>query len=266
MTRLLHAFRRLPGLSLADCQAYWRETHGPLVQRRLAALRASAYVQLHTIEHPLTEAMRASRAEIEPYDGLGEIWFDAPANLFFALDTDEGREALKTLAEDQRHFVDSARSAVWLAVERNQLQGGSVQGETVGGSVKVLYAFRGRRDLSREECQRYWGEQHAALVRRHAPAIPFRRYVQLHAIGDRSGLALGNFLGTEDAYDGLCQLEGSLEELVAGATTPEGLQAAEQCLEDEGHFIDPSRSTLWLAAEQLVSFHEAAIHRGPRSS
>lgn len=44
MVKLVFCLRRLPRLSRAEFQAYWREKHGSLVQERAALLGIRRYV------------------------------------------------------------------------------------------------------------------------------------------------------------------------------------------------------------------------------
>jgi hypothetical protein len=46
--------------------------------------------------------------------------------------------------------------------------------------IKLVFALRRREGLTREEFQRYWREEHAKLVQRHAETLHIRRYVQVH--------------------------------------------------------------------------------------
>src|SRR5881397_2597942 len=47
--------------------------------------------------------------------------------------------------------------------------------------IKLVFTLRRREGMTREEFQRYWREQHAPLVARHARALRIRRYIQVHA-------------------------------------------------------------------------------------
>src|SRR5881397_2777507 len=53
--------------------------------------------------------------------------------------------------------------------------------DKVDGMIKLVFTLRRRDGMSREEFQRYWREQHAPLVARHARALRIRRYIQVHA-------------------------------------------------------------------------------------
>jgi hypothetical protein len=53
----------------------------------------------------------------EEYDGVAELWFDSLEALAAAGATPEGRAAGRRLLEDERRFIDLARSPVWVAEE-----------------------------------------------------------------------------------------------------------------------------------------------------
>src|SRR5688572_7518594 len=56
--------------------------------------------------------------------------------------------------------------------------------------VKLTFALRRLPDLTREEFQRYWLEQHGPLVRSHAEVLGIRRYVQTHTAPDELQVVL----------------------------------------------------------------------------
>jgi uncharacterized protein (TIGR02118 family) len=120
--------------------------------------------------------------------------------------------------------------------------------------IKLVFTLRRREDLTREEFQRYWREQHAPLVKRHADALQIRRYVQVHARETDLDDAIAGPRGSEPrAYDGVAELWwDSLEELVAAFSSDAGQAAGQELLEDEQRFIDLPRSPLWLGEENLV--------------
>lgn len=117
MVKLVFCVRRLPHLTREAFQRYWRETHGPLVARYAADLRIRRYVQLHTLDHPLNALLAASRDAPAPFDGIAELWWDSPDDLAAATASDAGRVASQALLEDERRFIDHARSPLWIADE-----------------------------------------------------------------------------------------------------------------------------------------------------
>jgi uncharacterized protein (TIGR02118 family) len=117
MIKLVFSLRRLPHLSRADFQRYWRETHAPLVRRHAAALRIRRYVQSHTLEASLNEVLQASRGGPETYDGHAELWWESLADLQAALATPEGQQAGLELLEDERRFIDLEQSPLGITEE-----------------------------------------------------------------------------------------------------------------------------------------------------
>jgi uncharacterized protein (TIGR02118 family) len=122
MVKLVFCARRLPHLSRDQFQRYWRETHGPLVRRHAATLRVRRYVQVHTLDHPVNDTLRESRGAPEAYDGVAELWWDSLDDLLAGVDSPEGRQAGLDLYEDERRFIDHARSPLWLAKEHPIIQ------------------------------------------------------------------------------------------------------------------------------------------------
>lgn len=118
MIKLVFCLKRLPHLSLAEFQDYWLNTHGPLVRSHAEALKIRRYVQSHIIENPgLNQALAASRGAPEGFDGVAELWWDNLEDFAASASTDEGREAARILLDDERTFIDHARSPLWVSEE-----------------------------------------------------------------------------------------------------------------------------------------------------
>jgi uncharacterized protein (TIGR02118 family) len=115
--KLVFCLRRLPEISREEFQRHWREQHAPLVRAAAPALGVRRYVQVHTLTHPTNEALRRGRGGPEEYDGVAELWFDSLDALAAAGATPEGRAAGRRLLDDERRFIDLARSPVWVAEE-----------------------------------------------------------------------------------------------------------------------------------------------------
>jgi uncharacterized protein (TIGR02118 family) len=124
--KLVFAVHRLPSFSRAEFQRHWREVHAPLVQRHAAALRIRRYVQVHALDAPLNQALRASRGGPEGYDGVAELWWESLDELAAALREPAAQAAGAALLEDERRFIDLARSPLWLG-EEHVVVGGSAQ-------------------------------------------------------------------------------------------------------------------------------------------
>ena len=117
MVKLVFCLRRLPHLSREEFQRYWRETHGPLVRTHAGALRIRRYVQVHTLDDPLQDALRASRGGPEAFDGVAELWWESRADLAAAIADPAGQQAARELLDDERRFIDLARSPLWIGEE-----------------------------------------------------------------------------------------------------------------------------------------------------
>ena len=117
MIKLTFCLRRREDLSREEFQAYWLNTHGPLVRERAEALRVRRYVQTHTFDlDGLHSAFqRRNDGAPEPYDGVAELWFDD----LDAIGSDEParRQAGAELLADERNFIDLARSPMWIGEE-----------------------------------------------------------------------------------------------------------------------------------------------------
>lgn len=123
MIKFVYCARRLPHLSREEFQRYWRETHGPLVRRHAEALRIRRYVQVHTLESLINDALRESRGALEAYDGVAELWWDSAEDLATAAGSPEGQKAAQELLEDERRFIDLERSALWIGEEHTIVEG-----------------------------------------------------------------------------------------------------------------------------------------------
>jgi uncharacterized protein (TIGR02118 family) len=123
MIKLTFAVRKLPHMSLEEFQRYWLENHGPLVKERAEALAIKRYVQVHRLDTPANDAMRASRDTADPYDGVAELWWDSLEAVAAATSSPEGRQASKELLDDERKFIDLRRSALWVGEEHEVVPG-----------------------------------------------------------------------------------------------------------------------------------------------
>jgi uncharacterized protein (TIGR02118 family) len=120
--------------------------------------------------------------------------------------------------------------------------------------IKLVFSLRRRPDMTREEFQAYWRDQHARLVSRHAETLRIRRYVQTHAHCSGAAAVQSAVRGSEpDYYDGQAELWWeSIDDLLAAVSTTEGQHAAAELLDDERRFIDLEQSPLWIGEENVV--------------
>ena len=120
--------------------------------------------------------------------------------------------------------------------------------------IKLVFMVRRREGMAKEEFQRYWKQEHADLVKRHAGLLGIRRYVQTHALDTPLDDALAGSRGSEPRqYDGVAELWwDSIDDLVQAATSEECQAGQQALLEDERRFIDVANSPIWLGEEITV--------------
>lgn len=119
--------------------------------------------------------------------------------------------------------------------------------------IKLVFCLVRKDGLSREEFQRYWRQEHAELVKRHAPTLGIRRYVQAHTADTPFNRVVIDLRGAPPEFDGVAELWwDSFDALVEAGATEEGLRAAEELTEDERTFIDHARSPIFYVEEHTV--------------
>ena len=115
MIKLTFCLHRLPHLSRAEFQDYWRNTHAPLVASLRDDMKIRRYVQLHSLPDTQDAPFAAARGAPEAYDGVAQLWWDNAEDL--ASSTPEAIRAGALLLEDERKFIDLPRSPLWLGEE-----------------------------------------------------------------------------------------------------------------------------------------------------
>jgi uncharacterized protein (TIGR02118 family) len=118
MIKLTFALARRPEFTRESFQAYWFETHAPLVASVREVLRIRRYVQLHSADPEMSAALRGSRHGPEQFDGVAQLWWDSFEDLAVNTDNPAAAEAGRLLLEDERRFIDLEKSPLWWGEER----------------------------------------------------------------------------------------------------------------------------------------------------
>jgi len=116
MIKLTFCLVRAPHLTREAFQKYWLETHAPLVASVRDALRIRRYVQLHSLPAEVSEPLRQTRGGPEGFDGVAELWWDSFEDM--ATRDPAAAEAGRLLLEDERKFIDLAKSPLWWGEEK----------------------------------------------------------------------------------------------------------------------------------------------------
>jgi len=117
MIKVIYCLCRRGDLSPEEFRRYWRDVHGPLVQRHKEALGIRRYVQSHTDHGPMTERLGGFRGTGVPFDGVAEIWYESLGALEAVGRSPEGRTASRELLEDEQRFLDLTGSCIWIGEE-----------------------------------------------------------------------------------------------------------------------------------------------------
>lgn len=121
--------------------------------------------------------------------------------------------------------------------------------------LKLMMTVKRKDGISKEAFDRYWKDHHAALVRRYAPVLGIRAYVQtvpLDNLQAQGGLQQGR--GSDPvAVDGCAELWwDDLESHQALRQSEPGRAALRTLMEDEARFVDLARCQLWYGTERTI--------------
>jgi uncharacterized protein (TIGR02118 family) len=104
--------------------------------------------------------------------------------------------------------------------------------------------------MSREEFKNYWMNKHGPFFMENAGTMGAKKYVQSHTVDTPLNEGLRSSRGMLPEYDGVAEVWfDSEEELMAGMSSPEGQKLGAALLDDEGNFIDHSKSSAFLVKE-----------------
>jgi hypothetical protein len=118
MIKLVFIVRARADIDPSEFHRYWLEDHSEKVRSVAKAIRARKYIQSHTIDTPLNDALISSRGmQLPLFEGITEVWWDSLEELESAAADPDGAKALQMLAEDEAGFIDLAKSTMFLTEE-----------------------------------------------------------------------------------------------------------------------------------------------------
>jgi uncharacterized protein (TIGR02118 family) len=119
--------------------------------------------------------------------------------------------------------------------------------------IKMLYCVKRLPEMSEQEFNVYWREQHAPFIKDLAPALQLKRYVQTRTLDIPFNEVLQRSRRLGEPYDGIAELWwGSEDEMVDALSSDEGMDANLASMEDEARFIDMPNSCAWICEDHVV--------------
>ncbi len=116
--------------------------------------------------------------------------------------------------------------------------------------IKFVMCITRRSDISRQEFLDYWKNKHGPFFMENADAMNAKKYVQSCTIDTPLNEGLRESRGMMPEFDGVAEVWFESEEaLMAGMSSPEGQKLGAALLEDEGNFIDHSKSSAFIVEE-----------------
>jgi hypothetical protein len=243
------------GLTREKFISYLANTHGPLVHKHADALGFRKYLQNHRITAPEIDLFAAGRGWPSAPDSSVELWLEDMETISRAMAGKEGMAASSILEEDERRFVDPSRVSAFLSREKVifDYTGSASRSDDPAEMVKMVCQIWKRPGMSDQAFRDRWRIQHGDLVRTHAQAMGFLRYVQSHRVPSKDLAEFAAARGWREAPDGLTEVwwssQAAMKEAFASA---EASEASRILANDEIVFIDPTRVTAFLAREHIV--------------
>jgi len=116
--------------------------------------------------------------------------------------------------------------------------------------VKMVMCLCRREGMTREEFQDYWLNNHGPFFVENAGAMRAKKYVQSHTLNTPLNEGMRSSRGMQPEYDGVAEVWfDSEEDLLEAMSSAEGQKLGAALLEDEGNFIDHSKSSAFIVRE-----------------
>ncbi|MEM7165815.1 MAG: EthD domain-containing protein [Planctomycetota bacterium] len=116
--------------------------------------------------------------------------------------------------------------------------------------IKLVMCLCRRSDLTREEFQDYWLNQHGPFFQKNAATMRAKRYVQAHTLDTPLNDGMREARGMLPEFDGVAEVWfESEQDLMEAMSSPEGQELSLALLADEQNFIDHSKSSAFMVRE-----------------
>lgn len=116
--------------------------------------------------------------------------------------------------------------------------------------IKFVMCITRHPDMTREDFKDYWMNKHGPFFMDNAGAMRAKKYVQSHTVDTPLNEGLRSSRGMLPEYDGVAEVWfESEQELMEAMSSLEGQKLSAALLEDEGNFIDHSKSSAFIVKE-----------------
>ena len=116
--------------------------------------------------------------------------------------------------------------------------------------VKLVMCLSRREGMTREEFQDYWLNSHGPFFLKNADTMRAKKYVQSHTLDTPLNEGMRSSRGMQPEYDGVAEVWfESEEDLLEAMSSTEGQNLSAALLEDEGNFVDHSKSAAFIVRE-----------------
>jgi uncharacterized protein (TIGR02118 family) len=119
--------------------------------------------------------------------------------------------------------------------------------------IKMVVNVYRKPGMSKEVFDRRWLVEHGDLVRKHAKAMGFVRYIQSHRLPSAEIDAFAKMRGWDAPSDGVTEVWWESREAMDKAlATPEAQAASQELYEDEQQFVDGARTSAFLSEDSVI--------------
>ena len=116
--------------------------------------------------------------------------------------------------------------------------------------IKLIMCLHRHPNLTREQFQDYWLNNHGPFFQKHAADMRSKKYIQSHTLTSPLNAAFRESRNMQPEYDGVAEVWFESEaDMMEAMSSPEGEKLAAALLEDESTFIDHTRSAAFLVRE-----------------
>ena len=116
--------------------------------------------------------------------------------------------------------------------------------------IKFVMCITRHPNMTRAQFRDYWQNRHGPFFMRNAAIMRARKHVQSHVLDTPLNEGLRQSRDMAQEYDGVAEVWfDSEQDLIEGMSSAEGEKLGAALLEDEGNFIDHSKSTAFIVEE-----------------